>query len=158
MTQDLTESIRDRQNILNNRYALEKAEFHLALGGIPFHGETVFTKQQVAALYEVSESTIEKHLLSNADELKNNGYKVLKGKLLNEFKELTDGTVIDYGTKTSVLGIFGFRAVLNLGMLLTDSQRAKELRSRLLDIVIDVIAQRTGGHTKYINQRDENYL
>lgn len=158
MTQDLTESMRDRQNILNNRYALEKAETHLALGGIPFQGETVFTKQQVASLFEVSESTIEKHLLSHADELRKNGYQVLKGRNLNEFKDLYNGTVIDYGTKTSALGIFSFRAVLNLGMLLTDSQRAKELRSRLLDIVIDVIAERTGGHTKYINQRDENYL
>src|SRR5690606_8355404 len=34
----------------------------------------------------------------------------------------------------------------------------KEIRSRVLDIVIDVIAQKAGGHTKYINQRDGDYL
>jgi len=28
---------------------------------------------------------------------------------------------MDYGAKVSVLGIFNFRAVLNLGMLLTES-------------------------------------
>lgn len=158
MGKDLTASSHDRQNILNNRYALQQAEQHLALGGIQFHGETVFTKQQLMALYEVSESTIEKYLVGHADELKANGYTVLKGKKLKEFKELAYGAVMDYGTKTSVLGVFGFRAVLNLGMLLTESEPARQLRSRLLDIVLDVMAERSGGHTRFINQRDENYL
>lgn len=158
MAKDLTESSHDRQNILNNRYALQQAEQHLALGGVIFEEETVFTKAQVMELYEVSDSTIEKYLVSHAEELKANGYKVLKGKKLKEFKSLLYGTVINYGTKTSVLGVFNFRAVLNLGMLLTESEPARQLRSRLLDIVLDVMAERAGGHTKFINQRDENYL
>lgn len=158
MAKDLTESLHDRQNILNNRYALQKAEQHLALGGVQFNGEAVFTKQQVMELFEISERTIERYLASHADELKNNGYQILKGSKLREFKALSHGTDIDDGTKTSVLGVFSFRAILNLGMLLTDSERAKELRSRVLDIVIDVLAERAGGHTKFINQRDQDYL
>lgn len=158
MAKDLTESSHDRQNILNNRYALQQAEQHLALGGVTFQGETVFTKQQLMQLYEVSDSTIEKYLVSHADELKANGYTVLKGKKLKEFKDIEYGTVSTYGTKTSVLGVFNFRAVLNLGMLLTESEPARQLRSRLLDIVLDVMAERSGGHTKFINQRDENYM
>ena len=158
MAKDLTESSHDRQNILNNRYALQQAEQYLDLGGVQFQGETMFTKQHLMALYEISESTIEKYLLNYADELKANGYIVLRGKILKDFKELVDGTVINYGTKTSILGIFTFRAVLNLGMLLTESEPARQLRSRLLDIVLDVMAERAGGHTKFINQRDENYL
>ncbi|HFI9397850.1 hypothetical protein [Vibrio parahaemolyticus] len=158
MAKDLTESLHDRQNILNNRYALQKAEQHLALGGVQFNGEAVFTKQQVMELFEISERTIERYLSSHSDELKNNGYQILRGSKLREFKALSHGTVIDDGTKTSVLGIFSFRAILNLGMLLTDSERAKELRSRVLDIVIDVLAERAGGHTKFINQRDQDYL
>lgn len=158
MAKDLTESLHDRQNILNNRYALQKAEQHLALGGVQFNGEAVFTKQQVMELFEISERTIERYLASHADELKNNGYQILRGSKLREFKALSYGTDIDDGTKTSVLGIFSFRAILNLGMLLTDSERAKELRSRVLDIVIDVLAERAGGHTKFINQRDQDYL
>ncbi|EHH0849426.1 DNA-binding protein [Vibrio vulnificus] len=158
MAKDLTESLHDRQNILNNRYALQKAEQHLALGGVQFNGEAVFTKQQVMELFEISERTIERYLSSHADELKNNGYQILRGSKLKEFKALSYGTVIDDGTKTSVLGVFSFRAILNLGMLLTDSERAKELRSRVLDIVIDVLAERAGGHTKFINQRDQDYL
>jgi len=32
------------------------------------------------------------------------------------------------------------------------------LRQTILDIVIDTINQRTGGSTKYINQRDEDFI
>lgn len=158
MAKDLTESSLDRQNILNNRYALQQAEQHLGLGGVVFEGDAVFTKAQVVALFEVTDRTIERYLASHEDELKSNGYRVLKGKKLKEFKELANGTDINDGTKTSVLGVFGFRAVLNIGMLLTESEPARLLRSRLLDIVLDVMAERAGGHTKFINQRDENYL
>lgn len=158
MAKDLTESLHDRQNILNNRYALQKAEQHLALGGVLFNGDTVFTKQQVMELFEISERTIERYLSSHSDELRNNGYQILRGLKLREFKVLSHGSDIDDGTKTSILGVFSFRAILNLGMLLTDSERAKELRSRVLDIVIDVLAERAGGHTKFINQRDQDYL
>jgi len=158
MAKDLTASSHDRQNILNNRYALQQAEQHLGLGGVTFEGETVFTKAQVVALYDVTDRTIERYLASHADELKSNGYQVLKGKKLKEFKELLSGTDINDGTKTTALGLFSFRAVLNIGMLLTESEPARLLRSRLLDIVLDVMAERAGGHTKFINQRDENYL
>ena len=58
MAKDLTASSHDRQNILNNRYALQQAEQHLGLGGVNFEGETVFTKAQVVALYDVSESCL----------------------------------------------------------------------------------------------------
>ncbi|MGI2171567.1 DNA-binding protein [Shewanella sp. MF05960] len=158
MAKDLTESLNDRQNILNNRYALQKAEQHLSLGGVQFNGESVFTKQQVIELFDISDATVERYLSSHGDELKANGYALLRGDKLRQFKEIATGTLISEGTKTSVLGIFTFRAILNLGMLLTDSERAKELRSRVLDIVIDVLAERAGGHTKFINQRDQDYL
>ena len=43
-------------------------------------------------------------------------------------------------------------------MLLSESERAKEVRKLILDIIIDLINKKTGGRTKYINQRDEDYL
>ncbi|MGP4933046.1 DNA-binding protein [Pseudoalteromonas nigrifaciens] len=158
MNKDLTTSSHGRQNILNNRYALQKAEQHLALGGVVFNGETVFTKQKLLELFEISDATIERYLNSHGDELKNNGYQILRGAKLKEFKASSYGTLINEGTKTSVLGVFSFRAMLNLGMMLTESEPARLLRSRLLDIVLDVMVDRAGGHTKFINQRDENYL
>ena len=158
MAKDLTSSSHERQNILNNRYVVEQAITHFNLGGVEFDGEILFTKVSVASIFQISESTIEKYLANHLNELKVNGYKLLKGSKLKEFKGLCNGTVMSYGTKTSVLGVFNFRAVLNLGMILTESEPAKLLRSRLLDLVLDVMAQRVGGQTKFINQRDENYL
>lgn len=155
---DLTTAQLQRQNILNNRFALQAAEQHLQLGGVVFQGQTVFTKQQVMALFEVSDATVERYISNHGEELKANGYQLLRGTNLNEFKDLVGGTLMNEGIKTSILGVFSFRAVLNLAMLLTESERAKAVRSRLLDIVMDVLAERTGGHTKYINQRDEHYL
>ena len=155
---DLTTAQLQRQNILNNRYALQAAEQHLQLGGVMFQGQTVFTKQQVIALFEVSDATVERYISNHGEELKGNGYQLLKGKTLKEFKDLVDVSLINEGNKAPLLGVFSFRAVLNLAMLLTESERAKAVRSRLLDIVMDVLAERTGGHTKYINQRDEHYL
>lgn len=155
---DFTTAQLQRQNILNNRYALQAAEQHLQLGGVVFQGQTVFTKQQVMALFEVSDATVERYISNHGEELKANGYQLLKGKNLKEFKDLVDVSLINEGIKAPLLGVFSFRAVLNLAMLLTESERAKAVRSRLLDIVMDVLAERTGGHTKYINQRDEHYL
>lgn len=43
-------------------------------------------------------------------------------------------------------------------MLLVESQPAKSLRQIMLDIVIDFINQKAGGGTKYINQRDSQFL
>jgi len=43
-------------------------------------------------------------------------------------------------------------------MLLTTSEKAKQVRSLMLDIVISVINEKSGGGTKYINRRDRNYV
>ena len=43
-------------------------------------------------------------------------------------------------------------------MLLVESETAAELRRIVLDIVIDTINQKAGGGTKYINQRDQDFI
>jgi hypothetical protein len=158
MPNDLTNSPIDRQNVLNNKVVLTQINEHLNLGGLEFEGDSFFTKQNLMDLFEVSDSTIERHVKKFSDELKHNGYQVLRGKKLSIFKELLSGTVTDEGTKTTVMGVFNFRATLNMAMVLAESERAKEVRSRILDIVIDVFAEKGGGNTKHINQRDVNYL
>lgn len=159
MTKDLTSSDVSRQNILNNSYALEKIELNLAIGGTHWNDERVFTKAQVSQILEIDERTIDRYIESHKEELTNNGYKILKGQNLRELKKILvdDMNVVDISRIPS-LGVFSFRAVLNIAMLVTESQRAKEIRSKILDIVMDVVAQKSGGHTKFINQRDEGYL
>lgn len=161
MNNDLTTSAVARSNVLNNRYALGKLETHLALGGLRIEDELVFFKAQVAELLDIDERTIDRYLASHEAELKQNGYRVAKGKSLKNIKlaKVDDISVVDLiGAKVPALGVFSFRAVLNLAMLVTESERAKIIRSRMLDIVLDVVAERVGGHTRFINQRDQDYL
>jgi len=134
MAQDLTTSVLDRQNILNNRYALTKIEENLAIKGLLLNGETVFTKEQVARLLEVDDRTIERYLASNSDERQKNGYQLLKGRALKLFK-ISNVSDINVGDKSPALGVFSFRALLNVCMLLTESEKARAIRSRILDIV-----------------------
>lgn len=161
MSKDLTASPIDRQNILNNPYALSEIEKAAGLQGVPFEGKRVVLKDQVAAFFEVTPRTIDNYLERHGDELRQNGYEVLRGNRLKTFKLSLVGLVgheMDFATKTTALGIFDFRAFLNIAMLISESPRAMLLRRTILDIVIDTINQRTGGGTKYINQRDEEFL
>lgn len=155
----LSDSEIDRRNILNNPYALEAIQKEVGIAGVLFNSEYKFTVRQVAQFYEVDTRTIERYLVNYADELKQNGYEVLTGELLREFKNHVN-TDIDVGInlKAKRLGVMNFRAFLNIGMLLTESDKARLLRGAILNIVIDVVGKKAGGSPKYINQRDDTYL
>lgn len=154
---DLTVSDIERQNVLNNRFAIDETQKHLEITGMLFEGEYRFTKKMVAEYYGVEERTIERYLTKYSDELSANGYVLCKGKSLKNLK-LQFAPVINVGSKTTQIGLFNFRAFLNLGMLLTESEKAKSLRSMILDFVIATIHEKTGGGTKFINRRDINYI
>jgi len=154
---NLTVSTIDRQNILNNKKAVENIQTYLGIEGLLFQGEYKFTRQQITDFYTIDNSTIDRYLSQNEEELKHNGYVNLKGKTLKEFKE-EFGWMLKEGAKAPQLGIFNFRSFLNLGMLLTESEKAKALRSKILDIVIDTLNHKLGGSTKFINQREEDFL
>lgn len=176
---DLTQSAIDRQNILNNSQAVEKIQSYVGLTGLLYEGEYLFTSKMVANFFQVDLSTIKRTLENFEDEIKHNGYRVLKGQKLKEFKDLfgplltSDEDIPQRGINDPLseqstenqsykrlksLAVFNFRAFLNVSMLLTQSDNAKMLRSRILDIVIDTLNKQTGGSTKYINQRDEEFL
>jgi hypothetical protein len=161
MAKDLTTSAIDRQNILNNRYAVESVQQEIGFTGLLYEGEYRFTMQQVSEFFEVDLRTIERYVERFRDELVQNGFQVLRGKLLKEFKlwiEKQSAPDINVGSKVTQLGLFNFRSFLNLAMLLVESEKARVLRSVILDIVLDTINKRTGGGTKYINQRDEDFV
>lgn len=154
---DLVTSSIERQNILNNQLAVKEMQHSLQLPGMLFQNEYRYTKKMAAEFYEVDISTIDRYLITHADELKHNGYTLIKGKSLKEFK-LQFGHLIDKVSKTTQIGLFNFRSFLNIGMLLSESEKARMVRSTILDIVIDVINSRSGGGTKFINRRDEHFL
>jgi hypothetical protein len=154
MSKDLTNSKVDRQNILNNSFALQEIQKAANITGVMFEGSIKLTKEQIALFFDVDIRTIERYLESYMDELGSNGYEVLKGQKLKSFREEIKAqfvTDIDIGSKVRNLGVFDFRSLLNIAMLLTESETDRVLRQTILDIVIDTINKRTGGGIKYIN-------
>ncbi|MEC4115139.1 DNA-binding protein [Myroides pelagicus] len=175
---DLTNSSIERKNILNNNQAIEEIYINLGFYGLMFENKYRFTKSQVAQYFDVDTRTIDRILENNKEELIYSGYEVYNGVKLKQFKDhilsflaKEDGNDIDvvtikqiYGNeidslnKTSILGTFTYKAFLNIGMLLTDSENAQRLRSIILDIVIDFLNKKLGGKTKFINQREEDFI
>ncbi len=164
MTKDLTTSRIDRQNILNNEIAIQEIQEQSNIRGIIFDGVPYLTKSMVATFFDVDIRTIERYVSKNADELVSNGYKIIRGQKLKDFihcineQDVPDINVGNISTRTPQLAIFDFKSFLNIAMLLTESERARVLRQLMLDIVLDLINKKTGGGTKYINQRDRDFV
>ena len=109
------------------------------------------TTEQVATYYGVPKETIETVVMRNKEELESDGYKTfsksnvinflnvpnecLTSKVGKSIVSLSDGNILELPNRG--LRLFPKRAILRVGMLLRDSEVAKEIRSRLLDIVHD---------------------
>lgn len=164
MAKDLTTSQIARQNILNNDLAVNEIQNQTGIQGIMFDGRLRLTKSMVATYFDVDVRTIERYVSENSEEIASNGYEILKGKKLKEFRDcvlaqdVPDINVGNISNRTPQIAIFDFKAFLNMAMLLAESENAKVLRQIMLDIVIDFINQRTGGSTKYINKRDQDFI
>lgn len=153
-TNDFDQAI-NRQNVLNNTVAVEAIKNSYSMSN------DYFTNQQVADFFDVNIRTIERTISENREELEYNGFLSLKGKKLTEFQqEHPDIFVADniVGHKTRNLAVSSVRTVLNFAMLLKTSEKAREVRSRILDIVVSALQEKSQGNTKYINQRDTNFL
>lgn len=168
---DLTNSDIDRKNVINNNLAVKEMYEQLGFYGILFEKKYRYTLNQVARFYEVENRTIERILQENSSELQNSGYEVFKGTKLKMFKDLTSqltdthvGQLIQdndnelVGKRATSLSVFTFKALLNIGMLLQTSEKAREVRSFMLNIVIDVLNKKSGGSTKFINQREKEFI
>ena len=123
MAKDLTTSAIDRQNVLNNTVALPRIQEALDVKLLEFEGRYVLTKQMVADYYNVDYRTISRYIENHQDELEHNGYFLCKGKSLKDFK-LRFVQDIDVPKNTPQIGLFDFRSFLNIGMLLTESEKA----------------------------------
>ncbi len=152
---------------------------YLGVKGLLFEGEFKFTTKMVAAFYKIDIKTVKRYVENSHNEIAHNGYEVIKGQKLKLFKEqfgyfitnlddieqrdinvplLTETLENQSKSRIKALALFNFRSFLNLGMLLVESEMAKAIRSKMLDIVIDTLNKRLGGSTKYINQRDEDFF
>ena len=158
----LTTSKVARQNILNNFYALKDIQNEIGLQGVIFKNEFKFLKKHIADFFGIEERTLNYYLTLHNKELSENGYEVLSGQDLKDFAHTvtmqTESRDWDISKRTPKIAVFNFRSFLNLAMLITHNEKAKQIRSVILDLSIASINKRTGGGTRYINSRDANYL
>ena len=117
-------------------------------------GDTEFaTTEMVAEYYGVKKDTIKKLLSRHKEEISSNGYKLYTKR---EIEEILKGhnVTLEINIPNRGLNLFSKRAILNVGMLLTESSVAEEVRSRLLDVAQDAETE-TGSIKAIVEEIDE---
>ncbi|WP_240503090.1 restriction endonuclease [Streptomyces prasinopilosus] len=87
------------------------------------------TTAMVAAYFEVTVKTLESVVEDHRNELRGNGYHVLTGTQLALFKRASG-----IQSRSRSLALYSRRSVLNVAMLLRDSEVARQVRVYLLDM------------------------
>lgn len=85
---DLENSRIDRVNVLNNKPAVEILKKDLNLKGYVYNNEIYFLKENIVEIFQTDVRTVEKVIENNYEELVGNGYKVIKGAELADFKKI----------------------------------------------------------------------
>lgn len=126
----LLESQTLRASVAERTEALDKVK---ALSLLP-DGVHVTTRM-VARYFEVSEHAVGKLVQRHREELTGNGFRTLRGSDLEFFKkDILSSFPESYPQPRSNLALFTRRAVLNVAMLLRDSDVARRVRAYLLDV------------------------
>lgn len=93
------------------------------------------TVDMVASYFGVGVEAIQSLVKDNREELKINGLKVYSK---SQIKNVLQGQLENFKIPNRGMNLYNKRVILNIAMLLRDSEVAKEVRNRLLDIVHDV--------------------
>lgn len=135
----------ERDNLVNRVEVLERVKNLLLLPELE-----MATTQQVADFYGVKTDTVKQLLKTHREELESDGYTTKSGKEIMIFFgdnkslkkisttqgrksiEMTNGDIFEVANRSN--GLFTKRSMLRLGMLLRDSEVAKEVRTQLLNI------------------------
>ncbi|MGW0812561.1 restriction endonuclease [Streptomyces viridiviolaceus] len=120
----LLESPALRSSVLDRTDVLDRVK---ALSLLP-DGMHV-TTAMVAAYFEVGTEAIKSLVKDHRAELEDSGYRLLTGEQLRSFKNLSG-----VQSRARSLALFPRRAVLNVAMLLRDSEVARQVRVYLLDM------------------------
>lgn len=137
---NLVKDKRLRESVINRTEVLDRVKQLILLPNTEYA-----TTRMVAEYYEVTTDVIGMIVMANNDEVISDGYSTISGKELvskinletkTETKRghyLVDGIKIPYSKQ----GVFTRRAILRVGMLLRDSEVAKEVRTYLLNVEHD---------------------
>jgi len=63
---------------------LQEIEKATRISGIPFEGKTVVLKEQISVFFGVTSRTIDNYIEKFGDELRQNGYEVIRGNRLKK--------------------------------------------------------------------------
>lgn len=127
---DLVDNRELRNSLVENEAVFDDSRVK-ALVGFLLPKDFGATTEQVANYFEIPIGTLKSTISEHSQELSANGYKTYEKEELKALKgELENPTTLKF---TSSLGVFSRRAILNVAMLLRDSQVAKTIRSVLLD-------------------------
>lgn len=126
-----SKSLREEQlREVSQDRALEILDKAKALVMAIHQGSGVATTQQIAGYFEVSIETIQSTVKSNRLELQSDGLRLASGR---ELKDVL--SVIDKSDSPPTLTLWTPRSALRCGMLLRDSEVAKQVRTILLDTI-----------------------
>ncbi|MFS0657441.1 hypothetical protein AB1L07_02285 [Niallia alba] len=121
------ESFLDNENV-RNKYIHKVEVLEKVKELITLPNTEIFTSKQVADWYEVSDDTLRQLFVRNKEELLVNGAVTISGKELRDIKSLSG-----LKTRAGSITVYSKRAMLNVGMLLRDSEIAIRVRKTLLD-------------------------
>lgn len=126
MTTDLTNPAarRERDALADHAEVLDRVG---ALMLLP--GDAYATTDLVAGYYRVTTDALRQLVVDHRDELDGDGFRVLVGDELSDFKSLSGLS----GNRAPSLAVFPRRAILRVGMLLRNSVVARAVRDALLD-------------------------
>lgn len=145
--------LNERKQKINeeNIHVLERVKDILTIGKTD-----LITVQMCADYFEANERTVSDCINVNKLELEENGLKVYKRKEIIQIFENTGYPYLEEGFKIPNRGLrlMTKRTLLNIGMLLRDSEIAKELRRRILDVVHDA-ENGNGSIETVVNEIDE---
>lgn len=145
--------LNERKQKINeeNIHVLERVKDILTIGKTD-----LITVQMCADYFEANERTVSDCINVNKLELEENGLKVYKRKEIIQIFENTGYPYLEEEFKIPNRGLrlMTKRTLLNIGMLLRDSEIAKELRRRILDVVHDA-ENGNGSIETVVNEIDE---
>ena len=98
-----------------------------------FYHEPEWTEEMVSNFYKVNSKCINQIGTRNSEELSNYGYRVIKGDDLKNLR--TTSCSLQISPKTRALRLYPIKAVILIGMMLTESKVAEKLRDDIMNII-----------------------
>lgn len=135
MKLDLINSEKDREIVMRKENKPKLLDLLRKFGNVVDY----MTEPMVARFFGVAEGCILGYGTRNGDELAKYGYKVIKGEELRRYKEYDKQTgCLSVKPNARALRLYPIEAVVVIGMMLTESKVAEDLRNEIINELFGV--------------------